>query len=583
MINFLHISKKTFGLLAILLGMVVGSYAQTNPCLGERIHAIKDNAGLVELSYCISTIKKIDKISFKKGVYHIETLRDNLPLKIIFAEKITVPSGRYKIIFLDPANSLIEYSNKKIDLDDENLAINLTIKREEGLKNIELPYVVTENYTPGMAQSGSLKLSFVFDNEKENKVSKPAEKTPVKSVEKPVNKTERPIVFPPDKVEKESSAKPVQAEKPKKNRRDGVTKKPASGPSKTKEKGKKTKSLPTLEPPDKPLDTIAKIEEDTTSKIKNPAAAAIIDTTDTITPDNVEKPAVHPNPNLISNYWPLAVAAALFLLAGMLFFRKKTKITEENVEDNNEAPIEIEETESNSPTEEVLRVMQTPKIKIKGIKKASLPENFAQEAALEQQLHGMSFLDFELSLLWADSVIKRVYFKEKPAEALDYFLRKQTLTSFQEQDGQIPEIGGILLGTPFYTKDNKGYKVLVEEFVPISPEHHDVYRLEFSTTSLARDLGNIQDEYPDLILVGWFHTHPGHGLFLSQPDLRVQNSFFKAPYQFAMEIDSLTTYLNTAFFSRMNNGEINNRNNLKEQADWFSWLEAKAAIKNAKT
>lgn len=130
------------------------------------------------------------------------------------------------------------------------------------------------------------------------------------------------------------------------------------------------------------------------------------------------------------------------------------------------------------------------------------------------------------------------------------------------------------MGKPYKLKGKNTYKVLIEQFVPINPEYHDVYRFEFSKESIAKDLGNIQDNYPELMLVGWFHTHPGHGLFLSKPDLRIHDSFFKEPYQLAMEIDTLTPQFEAAFFTRMNNGKVNNRKDLKKQAKWFSWLEA---------
>ena len=47
---------------------------------------------------------------------------------------------------------------------------------------------------------------------------------------------------------------------------------------------------------------------------------------------------------------------------------------------------------------------------------------------------------------------------------------------------------------------------------------------------------------PAMDVIGWFHTHPGHGLFLSNSDLSVQKHFSQ-PYQIAMEIDSLTERL----------------------------------------
>lgn len=82
----------------------------------------------------------------------------------------------------------------------------------------------------------------------------------------------------------------------------------------------------------------------------------------------------------------------------------------------------------------------------------------------------------------------------------------------------------------------------------------------------------MQDLFPELVVVGWFHTHPGHGLFLSPPDLNIQKHF-REPYQFAMEIDSLTENLDTGFFTRRSNGDMNNTEHLRPGARWFAWTE----------
>jgi hypothetical protein len=43
--------------------------------------------------------------------------------------------------------------------------------------------------------------------------------------------------------------------------------------------------------------------------------------------------------------------------------------------------------------------------------------------------------------------------------------------------------------------------------------------------------------YPDLRIVGWYHTHPGHGIFLSDMDIFLHESFFGLPWQMALVYD----------------------------------------------
>jgi len=44
-------------------------------------------------------------------------------------------------------------------------------------------------------------------------------------------------------------------------------------------------------------------------------------------------------------------------------------------------------------------------------------------------------------------------------------------------------------------------------------------------------------EYPNLSIVGWYHSHPGFGIFLSDYDLFIHQNFFGAPHQIAWVFD----------------------------------------------
>ena len=47
-------------------------------------------------------------------------------------------------------------------------------------------------------------------------------------------------------------------------------------------------------------------------------------------------------------------------------------------------------------------------------------------------------------------------------------------------------------------------------------------------------------EYPDDKIVGWYHSHPGFGVFLSEHDLFIQQNFFSNPQQIAWVYDPHT-------------------------------------------
>ena len=45
-------------------------------------------------------------------------------------------------------------------------------------------------------------------------------------------------------------------------------------------------------------------------------------------------------------------------------------------------------------------------------------------------------------------------------------------------------------------------------------------------------------KYPDEQVVGWYHTHPGFGVFLSEMDMFIQQNFFNQPYQIAIVFET---------------------------------------------
>ncbi len=179
-----------------------------------------------------------------------------------------------------------------------------------------------------------------------------------------------------------------------------------------------------------------------------------------------------------------------------------------------------------------------------------------------------AFLD--LTELWPDSAIKELYVSKECIKDLGKFLKEENLDkAIAEMDGAIPEVGGFLMG--YHQKNEAGHiRVTMDEFVPFVPEYHDVFKIEIGTATLVQELGDAQDTHPDKDVIGWFHTHPGHGLFLSNSDLSVQRHF-PQKFQIAMEIDSLTDTLDTAFFTRKMDGTINNVEHRKKGAKWFSW------------
>lgn len=118
----------------------------------------------------------------------------------------------------------------------------------------------------------------------------------------------------------------------------------------------------------------------------------------------------------------------------------------------------------------------------------------------------------------------RLVFREEVMLALDQF-------SHLHSQG---EHGGFLIGRKQEIKTAERYEIVVERFVPI-PQRSDATRLvihqdHYRTVQLA--LKNSEE------VVGWVHTHPGFGVFLSNFDKEQHHRFFPEPWQIAYVMDT---------------------------------------------
>jgi len=208
------------------------------------------------------------------------------------------------------------------------------------------------------------------------------------------------------------------------------------------------------------------------------------------------------------------------------------------------------------------------RFKITKKKKAGNSIDYGEFVAL---VNAQKTVNVDLSKVWSDSTIHNVYLAPKFIKELDNFLAESSNEGIQnELQGAVPEVGGFLMGR--FSKPENSLQVFVEKFVPFVPEYNDVFKIEIGTKTIVDELGDAQDKNPQLEVIGWFHTHPGHGLFLSTSDLSVQRHF-PADYQVAMEIDSLTKGLDMSFFTRQSTGKMNNSQDRKPGVGWFQWVD----------
>jgi proteasome lid subunit RPN8/RPN11 len=121
-------------------------------------------------------------------------------------------------------------------------------------------------------------------------------------------------------------------------------------------------------------------------------------------------------------------------------------------------------------------------------------------------------------------------------DAVVVVIREAVLESILEYSGSdlTHEQGGFLLGRVY--GDEPQY-VVVRHFHPAIQAQGSVSSLTFTHESWAGLTREIEANFPSESLVGWQHTHPGLGVFLSTQDLFIHRNFFAHTWQLAMVVD----------------------------------------------
>jgi proteasome lid subunit RPN8/RPN11 len=107
------------------------------------------------------------------------------------------------------------------------------------------------------------------------------------------------------------------------------------------------------------------------------------------------------------------------------------------------------------------------------------------------------------------------------------------IIDFSELDFE-RETGGFLLGevTPGGTP-----QVRIRHFLPATEARSQSARLTFTHESWSAMNRQAQQHFRDDVVVGWQHTHPNMGIFLSAYDLFIHRHFFREPWHIALVVD----------------------------------------------
>jgi proteasome lid subunit RPN8/RPN11 len=174
------------------------------------------------------------------------------------------------------------------------------------------------------------------------------------------------------------------------------------------------------------------------------------------------------------------------------------------------------------------------------------------------------YFEVRLGDYLTNSWISGVFFHKTCVEAI----MNWSLESVKERlPSQVDEVGGYLLGG--YTVLESGeYELAINHFCPAKADAQSPSHLKLGSEANIH-LAKMMDDYPGNVLLGWFHTHPGHTPYLSDIDLKKTHElFYTRSYQVAIVLDTLTKGFDTGIFSRKQNGKVNNKADFKP---WLSW------------
>ena len=97
------------------------------------------------------------------------------------------------------------------------------------------------------------------------------------------------------------------------------------------------------------------------------------------------------------------------------------------------------------------------------------------------------------------------------------------------------EVCGVLVGNVHH--DSSGAWLYVEHAIEGNHATQRAAQVTFTAETWAHIQSIMDREYPEKRILGWYHTHPGFGIFLSPMDVFIQENFFPEPWQAALVYD----------------------------------------------
>lgn len=147
---------------------------------------------------------------------------------------------------------------------------------------------------------------------------------------------------------------------------------------------------------------------------------------------------------------------------------------------------------------------------------------------LEEETEGETTLQLPVNFLTLGQVETddvKVYIHQKVYKALEKLAASDTSK----------ELGSILIGD--YSREMGSMCVVITDYIEAKYTDASAATLTFTHETWEYIHAQQEKRFPDKKIIGWQHTHPSYGIFLSNYDLFIQENFFDLPFQIAYVID----------------------------------------------
>lgn len=135
----------------------------------------------------------------------------------------------------------------------------------------------------------------------------------------------------------------------------------------------------------------------------------------------------------------------------------------------------------------------------------------------------------------------KIYIKQDVYKSIEEFSKEDTSR----------ECGGILIGD--YEEVNNKKNIIISAFIEARYTDASASTLTFTHESWNYIHNEHEKLYSEKKILGWQHTHPNYGIFLSNYDIFIQENFFNLPWQIAYVVDPIA---GTRGFFQWRNGKV---------------------------